>query len=418
MISLKQKKILAFPYSDFEVLICDGAVRSGKTSLMTVAFIDWAMREFNGRLFGICGKTVGSAKKNIIIPYISMVYAKQRYLLRWRGSDNTLEITRGNVRNTFEVFGGKDESSFSLIQGRTLAGILLDEVVLMPESFFNQALARCSVDGARFWFSCNPGSPNHWFYRNWILKSREQNALYLHFEMTDNPGLSEKTLERYQRQYSGVFYDRYVRGLWVRAEGVIYPVFADNAKRFAISCTDLPRKENGDLDGIYITVGVDFGGNKSAHAFVATLLTADYTPIALRSLRMPASGVSVEQMIAKFTRFCEGVEQDYGRIDYVFADCAEQAIINSMYQQTKYNVRDSVKGAILDRIRTMDILLSSDRFRYVQGQCDSLVEALKDAVWDEKQQDDVRLDDGTSDIDTLDAWEYSWSWVIKRMIRG
>lgn len=228
MISPKQKKILAFPYSTYDALICDGAVRSGKTSIMMVAFIDWAMREFSGQRFGICGKTVDSATKNIIVPYISMSYAKQRYTLRWRRSDKLLEVKRGAVTNWFEVFGGKDESSFALIQGRTLAGVLLDEVVLMPESFVNQALARCSVRGNRKWFSCNPGSPQHWFYLEWIKKHKEKNALYLHFEMTDNPALSQEVLDQYKTMYAGVFYQRYVQGKWVLAEGLVYPMFGQH----------------------------------------------------------------------------------------------------------------------------------------------------------------------------------------------
>ena len=227
-ISEKQKKILAFPYSKFDAIICDGAVRSGKTSLLMFSFVEWAMREFNGQRFGICGKTVDSCTKNIIVPLISMSLAKERYTMRWRRSDKLLEVRRGFTTNYFEVFGGKDESSQDLIQGRTFAGVLLDEVVLMPQSFVNQALARCSVDGAKLWFSCNPGSPQHWFYTEWIQRNKERNALYLHFEMTDNPGLSQKTLERYQAMFSGVFYDRYIRGLWVVAEGLIYPMFDES----------------------------------------------------------------------------------------------------------------------------------------------------------------------------------------------
>lgn len=222
MISAKQKKILAFPYSKYDALICDGAVRSGKTSIMMWAFIDWAMREFSGQRFGICGKTVDSASKNIIVPFISMSRAKEKYTMRWRRADKVLEVSRGYVKNYFEVFGGKDESSFMLIQGRTLAGVLLDEVALMPRSFVEQALTRCSVDGAKLWFSCNPDSPQHWFYNEWIKRHKERNALYLHFEMSDNPGLSQRTLERYQSMFAGVFYDRYIRGLWVLAEGLIY----------------------------------------------------------------------------------------------------------------------------------------------------------------------------------------------------
>lgn len=228
MISNKQKKILAFPYSSYDALICDGAVRSGKTSIMMWAFVRWAMDNFSGQRFGICGKTVDSASKNIVVPFVSMSRAKQKYNLRWRRSDKMLEVSRGAVKNYFEVFGGKDESSFMLIQGRTLAGVLLDEVALMPESFVNQALARCSVDGAKMWFSCNPENPMHWFYTEWIQHHDAHNALYLHFAMTDNPSLSDKTLARYESMYSGVFYDRYIKGLWVAAEGLIYDHFGED----------------------------------------------------------------------------------------------------------------------------------------------------------------------------------------------
>lgn len=228
MISPKQAKILAFPYSKYDALICDGAVRSGKTSIMMWAFVRWAMENFSGQRFGVCGRTVDSCTKNIIVPFTAMSLAKERYIIRWRRGDKVMEVRRGAVTNYFEVFGGKDEASYTLIQGRTLAGVLLDEVVLMPRSFVEQALTRCSVDGAKLWFSCNPGSPQHWFYTEWIQRNKERNALYLHFEMTDNPGLSQKTLERYQATFSGVFYDRYIRGLWVVAEGLIYPMFDEN----------------------------------------------------------------------------------------------------------------------------------------------------------------------------------------------
>lgn len=227
MISAKQKKILAFSYSKYDALICDGAVRSGKTSIMMVAFVDWGMKNFTGRRFGVCGKTVGSAIENIIVPYISMSYAKKKYILCWSRSNKILEVRRGRRTNYFEVFGGRDESSFALIQGRTLAGVLLDEVALMPRSFVEQALARCSVEGNKLWFSCNPKGPKHWFYQEWIKNREEHNALRLHFEMTDNPSLSEKTLEQYRSRFTGIFYDWYVRGLWVDPTGLVYPNFRE-----------------------------------------------------------------------------------------------------------------------------------------------------------------------------------------------
>lgn len=222
MLSEQQMNIFAFPYTSYDALICDGAIRSGKTRLMTVAFIDWAMENFDGVRFGICGKTVDSAVKNIIMPYLGLIYATKIYKLKWRRTEKVLEISGYGRKNIFEVFGGRDESSFALIQGRTLGGILLDEVVLMPKSFVMQAIARCSEEGARLWFSCNPDTPEHWFYKEWILKAKKRNALYLHFSLEDNPSLSEKTIARYRMGYSGAFYQRYILGKWVAAEGLVY----------------------------------------------------------------------------------------------------------------------------------------------------------------------------------------------------
>lgn len=226
-ISPQQRKILAFPYSKYQALICDGAIRSGKTSIETIAFVDWAMRTFTGTRLAVCGKTVMSATKNIVIPYINLAYAQERYDIRWRRASKEVQISTrdGRRENVFEIFGGKDEASQDLIQGRTLAGALLDEVVLMPQSFVNQALARCSVDGARFFLSCNPSHPEHWFYKEWILEHERHNALYLHFSLEDNPSLSPETLKRYKTMYRGIFYERYILGRWVVAEGLVYPYF-------------------------------------------------------------------------------------------------------------------------------------------------------------------------------------------------
>ena len=225
MISNKQKKILAFPYSRYDALICDGAVRSGKTSIMMWAFVRWAMENFSGQRFGVCGRTVDSCTKNIIVPFTAMSLAKERYIIRWRRGDKVMEVRRGAVTNYFEVFGGKDEASYTLIQGRTLAGVLLDEVVLMPRSFVEQASARCSVSGSKLWFNCNPEGPMHWFYREWILRAEERGALYLHFTMDDNPSLSPRIRARYEKAYSGTFYRRFILGEWTAAKGLIYDFF-------------------------------------------------------------------------------------------------------------------------------------------------------------------------------------------------
>ncbi len=216
---------MAFPFTKYDALIADGAIRSGKTSFMAIAFVDDAMRRYSRQRFAICGKTVESAIKNIVEPYLGVKAAREKYHISWRRADKTMVITQGKKQNVFEVFGGKDESSFALIQGRTLAGVMFDEVALQTRSFVEQAMARCSVEGSRYWFNCNPDSPNHWFYKEWIKETQRHNALYLHFELDDNPALSQAIKDRYRATYSGVFYDRYIKGLWAAADGIIYPMF-------------------------------------------------------------------------------------------------------------------------------------------------------------------------------------------------
>ena len=413
--SVKQRKVLTWwldnsGVSDRDGIIADGAIRSGKTVSMALSFVVWAMTNFDGENFAMCGKTIGSFRRNVLAFLKPMLFSRG-YQYSDHRTDNLLEIRRGDKVNYFYIFGGKDERSQDLIQGITLAGLLCDEVALMPESFVNQAAGRCSVDGSKYWFNCNPDRPTHWFKTEWVDKCADKRILYLHFTMDDNLSLSEKIKARYRSMFSGVFFKRYILGMWVVAEGAIYPQLADNPQRYAISKQELEPLQ-------YIDIGVDFGGSKSAYAFVASGLTADYRVIALRSKRIPAKGVSVEQMLAMFEAFAEGVEADFGEVDYVYPDNAEQAIINSMRQKFSYSIINSVKGEIIDRIRTTDMLLSSDRFKYVEGECDSLVDALRTAVWDDKKAQDVRLDDGTSDIDTLDAFEYSWSAFIKLIIWG
>lgn len=230
MLSQKQLEILRWPYTGKTALICDGAVRSGKTSIMSLSFVLWAMGRFNQCSFGLCGKTVASAERNIIQPLQSVTYfAQNDFTLDYTRSGHVLTVTRGRKLNRFYVFGGRDESSYMLIQGVTLAGVLLDEVALMPQSFVEQALARCSVDGAKLWFNCNPDVPEHWFRKEWLLKLREKDATHLHFTMDDNPSLSEATRARYRSMYAGVFKKRFIDGEWTAGDGLIYDMFDTDA---------------------------------------------------------------------------------------------------------------------------------------------------------------------------------------------
>lgn len=210
-------------FERYDGIICDGSIRSGKTVAMTVGFVMWAMCHFNGQNFAICGKTIESLRRNVtsnLHTWLAGVFTFKEHR-----TENKIVVSAAGRSNSFYLFGGKDESSAALIQGITLAGILLDEVALMPESFVNQATGRCSVAGSKLWFNCNPEGPSHWFYLKWILEASKRKMLHLHFTMADNYSLTQEIKDRYERQYSGVFYDRYIRGLWVVAEGLVYTMF-------------------------------------------------------------------------------------------------------------------------------------------------------------------------------------------------
>ena len=227
--SKKQKQVLTWwckdsPVNGKDGIIADGAIRSGKTLCMSLSYVLWAMTTFNMQNLGMAGKTIGSFRRNVLF-WLKLMLRSRGYKVLDHRSDNMVEISKGDTVNFFYIFGGKDERSQDLIQGITLAGMFFDEVALMPESFVNQATGRCSVDGSKFWFNCNPGSPSHWFKLNWIDKADEKKLIYLHFTMDDNLSLSERIKERYRAMYSGVFYDRFILGLWVIAEGLVCGMF-------------------------------------------------------------------------------------------------------------------------------------------------------------------------------------------------
>ncbi len=250
--SPKQRRVLTWwmpgaSDAKYEAIVCDGAVRSGKTMAMGLSFFLWASACFDGQRFGICGKTIGSLRRNVLSEILPKLEAMGA-VWKEKRTENLITLRFLGHENQFYTFGGRDESSASLIQGITFAGVLLDEVALMPRSFVEQACARCSVAGSRLWFNCNPAGPEHWFYKNWILEAERRNCLRLHFTMEDNPSLTEAIRQRYEKLYSGVFYRRFVLGQWVQAEGRVYDFFEPDMVR-------LPPKE--PLERYYISC--DYG---------------------------------------------------------------------------------------------------------------------------------------------------------------
>ncbi len=384
MISPKQKKILAFPYTKYEAIICDGSIRAGKTMLMVVAFVDWAMREFNGQRFGICSKTVDAANKNIVSPYLALTYWKDKYSVKWRRTDKMLIVSDGHRENFFEVFGGRDESSFALIQGRTLAGVLLDEVVLMPQSFVNQALARCSVDGAKLWFSCNPGSPQHWFYNDWIKRHKERNALYLHFTMRDNPSLSESTLARYESMYSGVFYQRYILGQWILAEGLVYDFGEDNIT------DEIP--EHGEY-----YMSIDYG-TQNPFSCGLWCIVGDH---ATRIAEYYYCGRN-EQTQKTDEEYCDEVERlaDGYKIKRVVVDPSAASFIVALRKRGFYVTK--ANNDVLDGIRRVSGYLKDGRLK-IHRSCGHTIEEFGLYRWDDKSGEDkvIKENDHCIDGDTL-----------------
>ena len=413
-LSPKQKQIFRWPYTGkYKALICDGAVRSGKTVCMIASFILWAMRTFGDANFGICGKTVRSAERNIIQPLMGIVDITSIFRLRYNRSIGLLTVEGCGQKNYFYVFGGKDESSYMLIQGITLSGVLFDEVALMPRSFVEQAITRTlSVKDSLYWFNCNPANQFHWFYEEWVCKPEEHRALHLHFLMSDNPTLTKEQLEEADRSFKGVFHDRYIKGLWVSAEGVIYREFAENSARFLLD------EEPNDI--IYAVIGMDFGGNGSAHAAVCTGFSLKYqNMVALDEYyrKEIISPTELENDICNFIVRC----QNKYKIADIYCDSAETTLLRGIRVEVAkrhipINVNPARKSEIIGRIRFTDMMMSQGRF-YIMTRCIHLTKALQTAVWDSRYKtEDVRLDDGNYNIDSLDAMEYSFEHNMKDMI--
>lgn len=362
-------------YRDKKAIICDGSVRSGKTVSMIIGFVHWAMRFFDGKNFGICGKTVSSTERNIITPLLSMVDITDYYDVTYRRGDSILTIRDGKKVNRFYVFGGKDESSYTLIQGITLSGVLFDEVALMPQSFVDQAIARTlSEQDARYWFNCNPESSEHWFYKEWICNTRQKKAIHLHFTMHDNPTLSREQIADAEVLYKGVFYDRYIRGLWCVAEGLIYPQF-DKAKH--VRWLDHPQGE------WYISV--DYG---TLNAFSAGLWCYD-GHTAYRAAEWYYSGRETKQQLTN-TQYAAAIKKLAGnrKIEAVIVDPSAASFITELVQNG-FHVRKG-NNDVVEGIRRVSTDLQNGRLLFSPS-CKDCIREFFLYRWDEKQQKDTPL---------------------------
>ena len=394
-ISRKQKQIMAFPFTNFDALIADGAIRSGKTVFMMLSFVDDAMRRYNNQRFGICGKTVDSTVKNIIMPYLSLVYAKEKYNIQWKRTDKTLVVSKGNITNTFEIFGGKDESSFALIQGRTLAGVLIDEVALIPRSFVEQACARCSVDGSKLWFNCNPASPQHWFYTEWVCKPKEHNALRLHFLLEDNPSLSQRIIDRYKSMYTGVFYNRYILGEWCVAEGLVYDFGEDNI------VDDIP--SNGEY---YISV--DYGTLNPFSAGLWCVLGDKATRV--KEFYYDGRKKAIQRTDEEYCDNIDDLAKDYN-IRQIIVDPSAASFITAL-RKRGYSVRKA-NNDVLDGIRRTAVYLKNGNIK-IHRSCVDAISEFGLYRWDDKATSDTVIKENDHAMDEI---RYFCNTIMKNKVR-
>lgn len=375
--SIKQKKVLtwwcdASPVKDMDGIIADGAIRSGKTVCMSLSFVFWAMERFSGQNFAMCGKTIGSFRRNVLF-WLKLMLKSRGYAVTDHRADNLVEISRKGITNYFYIFGGKDERSQDLIQGITLAGVFFDEVALMPESFVNQATGRCSVDDSKYWFNCNPDGPYHWFKLNWLNKAAEKNLLVLHFTMDDNLSLSEKIKERYRSMYTGVFFKRYILGLWKMAEGIIYDMFSEerhvrNVVEYAV------RLING---GRYVSI--DYG-TQNATVFLLWNKGTDGKWYCIREYYYSGRDEGIQKTDSEYAddlkEWLEGTA-----IKTIIVDPSAASFIAELNKRGYAVI--AADNAVEDGIRLVATLLNLDKILFGSS-CRNTIQEFASYTWDAK----------------------------------
>lgn len=380
--SKKQKQVLTWwmktsPVADKDILIADGSVRAGKTVVMSLSFVIWGNETFNGENLALCGKTIGSLRRNVIKPLKRMLKSRG-YKVKDHRADNYITISKGKVSNDYYLFGGKDESSQDLIQGITLAGILFDEVALMPQSFVNQATARCSVEGAKIWFNCNPDGPYHWFKVEYLDKLEEKNAIHLHFTMDDNLSLGERVKERYKRMYSGIFYKRYILGLWCLAEGVIYDMFNEDIhKVIAI---------NRRYEKYYVSI--DYGTQNATVFLLWGLYKGKWYIV--KEYYYSGRDTSLQKSDVQYSKELKEFLGDIVPIKIIIDPSAASFI--KQLRDDGFNNILKAKNDVLDGIRTVASALNLGLF-YVNDICKETLKEFSSYVWDAK-----KLDHGVEEV--------------------
>lgn len=403
--------------------VAEGGKRGGKNVLQVLAFCT-ALQTHPNRLHLIAGVSQANARLNIAdCDGYGLLNFFEGHCREGKFKDKpAIFVQTPTGEKIILISGGGKDGDEKYIKGNTYGMAYITEANECHPNFINEVFDRTlSSSDRRVYHDLNPKDENHWYYTDVLShheemqrKDPEYGYNYGHFTIADNLSISDDKLRKNLKSYKKgtVWYRRDILGERCAAEGLVYPMFVGNEDDYYIEVEDVPKRDLG-----YICVGQDFGGNKSKHTFCASAITRDYRYIyVLASEEHNATGTSVKYVEKALDQFCGRIEALYGHVDYVFADSAEQTIINSERQSTKWNIRNSVKNEIVDRIRATDIFLTTKRLKIVKSQNASLIAAMRSATWDPKATDDRRLDiPGTTNICPLDAFEYSWEFWIKRL---
>lgn len=390
--------------------ILEGSVRSGKTWISLIMWALWVATRPKDYPYIMCAKSLNTLKRNCLSPLQGLI-GKNNFKFSLNAKEGVL------FGRKILLEGANDQRSEEKIRGSTLGGAYCDELTLFPKDFFIMLLSRLSTPGAKLIATTNPDVPTHWLMTEYLKNEKLSDDLFrMFFHIDDNTTLDKNYVSSLKKEYTGVYYDRFILGKWVVANGAIYKVFSDAPRNYDIKKSDLPGFE-------YLNIGLDFGGNGSQHALCASGISHDMRKLyALKTERIPAADMTPQSLYKRVYNFCVDIKERYGTISALYADSAEQTLIAGLRQALRplgVIVKNSLKREINDRIRATTMLMAGGRFYMISAECQSLIDAFQGAVWDDKVIDkEVRLDDGTSDIDTLDALEYSFERFIPQLIRS
>ena len=395
-----------------------GAVRSGKTYQDKEDTIPRRIRERKGleSLCVIIGVTQATVERNVLRPM------RDKFGEALVGYINNTTGTVDLFGEECYALGAEKVSQVAKIQGASFKYVYGDEVAKWNKEVFEMVKSRLDKDYSCFDGTCNPEQKNHW-----LKEFLDSNAdIYQqHYTIDDNDFLSPLFKENLKKEYWGtVLYQRYIQGLWVNAEGLIYKRFADNQEHYYYK-KEYDKQGNLILPSGEIIVGIDYGGTLSGHSFVATLISYDCKKIIVLASERHFGDIDTKKLEDLQTEFIKKVQYKYGRVDYVYPDSAEQVLIrgirNRLEEEGIYTtVKPAKKKLIKDRIDCERIMFAYDMIFFIEEDCHSLIEALTSALWKKEktkvtENDDERLDDGTTDIDSLDAFEYSFERYIVRI---